>query len=90
MPRWRWYGWGSSLPRPGPMNEDECQEMLQTASEAHTDLNEPALRLLRRLSSAAPATKATVKAEQELFRLRRELQRIKLSCPYSAERRGPG
>lgn len=64
--------------------------MLRTATEAHAVLNELALRQCRRLSSTASATKAAVKAEKELFRLRREFQRIKLSSPDSAERRGPG
>ncbi len=71
------------------MNEDERLELLRTASEAHADLKELALRLRRRLTSKAPATKAAVKAEQELFRLRRELQRLALSGPAPAERRWP-
>ena len=41
----------------------------------------------RRLTSKAPATKAAFKAEQELFRLRRELQRFDLENPESAPRR---
>ena len=71
------------------MSEDERQEMLGTASEAHADLSEIALRLRRRLSSKAPATKAAFKAEKELFRLRRELQRLELTEPEPAPRRGP-
>ena len=71
------------------MSEDERLEMLRTATEAHADLKEIALRLRRRLASKAPATKAAVKAEQELFRLRRELQRLELSEPDPAPRRGP-
>ena len=68
------------------MSEDERLEMLRTATEAHADLS---LRLRRHLTSKAPATKAAVKAEQELFRLRRELQRLELSGPDPAEvRRG--
>ena len=71
------------------MSEDERLELLRAATEAHADLKELALRLRRRLTSKAPATKAAVKAEQELFRLRRELQRLELSGPDPAERRGP-
>ena len=71
------------------MSEDERLEMLRTATEAHADLKELALRLRRRLTSKAPATKAAVKAEQELFRLRRELQRLEISDPDLAERRAP-
>ena len=71
------------------MSEDERLELLRAATEAHADLKELALRLRRRLTSKAPATKAAFKAEQELFRLRREIQRIELSDPDPAERGGP-
>ena len=71
------------------MSEDERLELLGAATEAHADLKELALRLRRRLPAKAPATKAAVKAEQELFRLRRELQRLELSGPDPAKRRGP-
>jgi len=71
------------------MSEDERLELLCAATDAPADLKELALRLRRRLTSKAPATKAAVKAEQELFRLRRELQRLDLSGPAPAERRGP-
>lgn len=75
-------------PAPDPMSEDERFEMLRTATEAHANLKELALRLRRHLTPKAPATKAAVKAEQELFRLRRELQRIDLDDPDPADRRG--
>jgi len=51
------------------MSEDERLELLRTATEVHAGLKELALRLRRRLTSKAPATKAAVKAEQEVFRL---------------------
>ena len=69
------------------MSEDERLEMLRTATEAHADLKELALRLRRHLTSKAPASKAAVKAEQELFRLRRELQRLELEDPEQSRRR---
>jgi len=37
------------------MSEDERLEMLRTATEAHADLKELALRLRRRLPAKAPA-----------------------------------
>ena len=74
-------------PTPDPMSEDERQEMLRTASEAHADLKELALRLRRRLTSKAPATKAAFKAEQEVFRLRRELRRLPLEDPEPSRHR---
>jgi len=72
------------------MSEDERLELLRTASEAHADLKELALRLRRRLTSKAPATKAAFKAEQEVFRLRRELQQLELDDPDPAEGRRGG
>ena len=74
-------------PPPDPMSENERQEMLRTASEAHADLKEIALRLRRRLTSKAPATNAAIMAEQEVFRLRRELQRLPLEDPEPSRRR---
>ena len=71
------------------MSEDERQEMVRTATEDHAGLKELALRLRRQLTLKAPATKSAVKAEQEVFRLRRELQRLELAGPDPAERRGP-
>ena len=62
-------GMVGAVPCPDPMSEDERLEMLRTATEAHADLKELAFRLRRRLTSRAPATKAAVKAEQEVFRL---------------------
>ena len=71
------------------MSEDERLEMLRTATEAHADVKELALRLRRRLTSQAPAARAAFKAEQEVFRLRRELQRLDLSDPDPSPRSGP-
>ena len=84
-------GMVGSVPCPAPnlMSEDERLEMLRTATEAHADLKELALRIRRRLTSKAPATKAAFKAEQELFRLRRELQRLEIRGPDPAPMRGP-
>ena len=65
-------------PRPKiPMSEDERHEMLRTVDEAHSGLKELVLRL-RRHTPKSPAHKAAVKAEQEIYRLRRELQRLTL------------
>ena len=68
-------------PEADPMSEDERQEMLRTIAEAHDGLKEIAFKLRRLLTSKAPATKAAFKAEQELFRLKRELQRLDLEDP---------
>ena len=83
--------WLVQFPAPLPdlMSEDEHQEMLRTASEAHADLKELALRLRRRLTLKAPATKAAARAEQEAFRLKRALQRFGLSDPRPPLARAP-
>lgn len=71
------------------MSEDERQEMLRTVDEAHAGLKELAFRLRLRLTPKAPALKAAVRAEQDVFRLRRELQRLDLENPDPAQKRGP-
>ena len=55
--------------------------MLRIVSEAHAGLAELVLRLRRHLSGKAPALKAALKAEREVFRLKRELQRMDLAEP---------
>ena len=59
------------------MSEDERHEMLRTVDEAHSGLKELVLRL-RRHTPKSPAHKAAVKAEQVVFRLKRELQQLDL------------
>ena len=58
------------------MNEDERQNLLETVAEAHGGLSEVAFKLRRELTPKAPALKAAIKAEREIFRLKRELQRF--------------
>ena len=63
---------------PGNMNEDERQRLLETVAEAHGGLSEIAFKLRRELTMKAPALKAAIKAEREIFRLKRELQRLNI------------
>ena len=58
------------------MTEDERQNLLETVAEAHGGLSEAAFKLRRELTPKAPTLKAAIKAEQEIFRLKRELQRL--------------
>ena len=58
------------------MNEDERQHLLETVAEAHGGLSEVAFKLRRELTAKAPTLKAAIKAEREVFRLKRELQRL--------------
>ena len=82
-----------AVPRPAPeadpMSEDERLELLETVIKAHAALSDVALELRRRLTRQSPVTKAAVKVEQEAFRLKRELQRLDISEPAPAARRGP-
>ena len=71
------------------MSEDERQEMLGTVAEAHAGLREVAFKLRRQLTRKAPALKAAVKAEQEIYRLRRELQQFVVTDPDPAQGREP-
>ena len=58
------------------MNEDERQHLLETVAGAHGGLSEVAFKLRRELTAKAPTLKAAIKAEREVFRLERELQRL--------------
>ena len=71
------------------MSEDERQELLGTIAEVHAGLREVAFRLRRELTPKAPALKAAIKAEQEIFRLKRELQRLDIEDPEPARRLAP-
>ena len=59
-------------------NEDKRQRLLETVAEAHGGLSEVAFELRRELTMKAPALKAAIKAEREIFRLKRELQRLNI------------
>ena len=58
------------------MTEDERQSLIRTVAETHSSLSEVALKLRRELPPKAPALKTVIKAEREIFRLKRELQRL--------------
>ena len=76
------------------MTEDERQNLLETVAEAQGGLSEVAFKLRRELTPKAPALKAAIKAEREIFRLKHELQRFDIEdleqaksasrCPRSA------
>ena len=69
------------------MSEDERQEMVRTIAEAHDGLKEIAFKLRRQLGTKNRALMAAVQAEQEAFRLKRELQRLSLEDPELPRRR---
>ena len=58
------------------MTEDERQRLLETVAAAHGGLSEVAFKLRRELTTKAPALKTAIKAEREIFRLKRKLQRL--------------
>lgn len=75
------------------MDEDEKQRLVESLAEAHLSVSEVLSKLRRELAPKAPALKAAVKAERELFRLKRQLQQLDLddasrSEPLSGVTRG--
>ena len=69
------------------MNEDERQYLFITVSEIHSRLSEVALKLRQELPPKAPALKTVIKAEREIFRLKRELQRLDIEVLEQAKGR---
>ena len=69
------------------MNEDERQYLFRTVSEIHSRLSEVALKLRQELPPKAPALKTVIKAEREIFRLKRELQRLDIEVLEQAKGR---
>ena len=69
------------------MSEDDRQELVATVAEAHAGLREVAFKLRRELTLKAPVLKGAIKAEQELFRLKSELQRLDIDDPGLPRRR---
>jgi hypothetical protein len=68
------------------MDEDEKQRLVDSVAEAHLSVSEVLSKLRRQLSPKAPALKAAVKAERELFQLRRQLQQLDLDDATRPER----
>ena len=69
------------------MTEDERQYLIRTVAETHSSLSEVALKLRLELPPKAPALKAVIKAEREIFRLKRELQRLDIEVLEQAKGR---
>ena len=60
---------------------------LDKARTGHLAAREVAFKLRRELTLKAPALKAAIKAEQEVFRLKRYLQQLDLENPELPRRR---
>ena len=69
------------------MSEDERQELVRTVAEAHAGLRELAFRLGRELRLRAPVLKAAIKAEEVVFRLKREIEQLDIENPELPRRR---
>ncbi len=67
------------------MTEDERQYLLRTVAETHASLTEVALKLRLELPPKAPALKTVIKAEREIFRLKRELQQLNIEDTEQAK-----
>lgn len=71
------------------MREDERRQLPGIITEANDALKEAAFKLRRHLASKASALKSAFRAEQEAFRLRRELQRLVLEDPVLVRKQEP-
>ena len=71
------------------MTEDERQYLLRAVAETHAILSEVALKLRLELPPKAPALKTVIKVEREIFRLKRELQRLDIEILEQAKGRKP-
>ena len=71
------------------MCEDERQHLLGIITEANDALKEAVFKLRRHLPSKASALKSAFRAEQEVFRLRREFQRLVLEDPVLVRKQEP-
>ena len=71
------------------MCEDERRQLLGIITEAHDALKEAAFKLCRHLPPKASAHKSAFRAGQEVFRLRRELQRLVLEDPVLVRKQEP-
>ena len=71
------------------MSEDERHQLLGINTEAHDALKEVAFKLRRHLPSRASALESAFRAEQETFRLRRELQRLVIEDPVLVRKQEP-
>ena len=69
------------------MTEDERHYLFRTVAETHSRLTEVALKLRLELPPKAPALKTVIKAEREIFRLKRELQRLDIEVLEQAKGR---
>ncbi len=67
------------------MDEDEKQRLVESLAEAHLSVSEVLSKLRRELAPKAPALKAAVKAERELFNLKRQLQQLDLDDETRSE-----
>ena len=68
------------------MSRDERGELVYRAAEAHSGLNGIAFKLWRELGAEAPLLKAALSAEQEAFRLQREIELLDIGGPDQARR----
>ena len=71
------------------MREDERRQLLGIITETHDALKEAAFKLRRHLPSRASVLKSAFRAEQETFRLRREIQRLVIEDPVLVRKQEP-
>ncbi len=66
---------------PPPLTEPDRQQILAELTEAHNAISKLLSDLRRRYAAKSPALKAAVKAERDLFHLKREILKLDLENP---------
>ncbi len=66
---------------PSPLTEPDREQILAELTEAHNAISKLLSDLRRRYSPKSPALKAAVKAERDLFQLKREILKLDLENP---------
>ncbi len=63
---------------PSPLTEQDREQILAEVTEAHNAISKLVSDLRRRYSAKSAVLKATVKAERDLFHLKREILKLDL------------
>ncbi len=66
---------------PSPLTEQDREQILAEVTEAHNAISKLVSDLRRRYSSKSAVLKAAVKAERDLFHLKREILKLDLDNP---------
>ncbi len=66
---------------PSPLTEQDREQILADLTEAHNAISKLVSDLRRRYAAKSPALKTAVKAERDLFHLKREILKLDSENP---------